>query len=335
MNSTPAFQELPFGKQPNYCCKVLSINSNEIVAVPSATWEGPLSKYNTITHCWTEFTDVEWPMRHLINDAVFDFESNQLFFRAGTKIFVVDFETSKVALFVDCREDYGWGCRIRMMIKDGLNIFALDGDQRRNMWHAVFDKTDGTKLSEKPMKLKSLFFGIYDQFFFSSKYLGSCIAEHSSSRLCELSSDHESARWTTLQWYDSRSPLSDRSVCITQNQRYLIVVGGKYSTHGYTDRIAVIDLKKRTHRESAVRCPAKIRFHTAMLHDQRRDDLLTHGFVRRVFKMPSFRSIGSIPPELTNVITRLSHNEYLHLITKNSADHPGHWRIRVVDILEN
>lgn len=139
--------------------------------------------------------------------------------------------------------------------------------------------------------------------------------------------------WSRLAW--CTTSICHENVCITPDGRYLLGMGGRNKISGgsgwswtsgstrcrntftgpdLSDKIVVWDLKNETNRASKVRCPRHVEY-SAITRGSNRQQLLTRGFIKRLFKAPAFRNTQLLPEVLIKLTGKFVPCDMLHLMT--------------------
>ena len=322
------------------------INGSEFLVMPwymlqtrataTENVEGTLLKYNTTDGQWSKIMTLHSVMedRAEIYDAAFDRGSNLLYILTDCEkvrsVFTVDTGSKEIKCLVELTmfEFYG-----SSMLLIGNHLHILEEDETSTLTfprHWIFDKKSGGLLSNHT----NLAVGTKQLMLWNfrySKMRNSIIAcGNDAIYECPLATN----TWSELTW--CKSLIYYDKFSITRDGRYLLALGRNDKRDGEpsfaampgfslafmrffndvdpaTDKVVVLDLKNETWRLSPVRCPRKGKQTAIMMGSDRQDQLLTRGFIRRLFKTPSFCKVQFIPEVLIRLVANHVSNELIHL----------------------
>ena len=138
-------------------------------------------------------------------------------------------------------------------------------------------------------------------------------------------------KWSLWKWGPSAISATTEIVG-TKDGRFLFLIGGRGD-------IRIID------RDSKQCVLSKFKFQdhsllyhshptVAILRSERRDKVLTAGFVNRIFKTSEFKDVQLLPLYLIEMIGKWMSREYIHLLSQDSQ-RGVHYRVNVDDVLQS
>ena len=137
-------------------------------------------------------------------------------------------------------------------------------------------------------------------------------------------------------------------VVITKDQRYIIIFGAYvFRTKGtdpyceseagelyYDNMIEIVNLKNNSCRISNVKLPKTWRkdsyLHAFLVDNIDATDIIINAYLRDCWKHKDFLNMKKLASELIELIIQFHHQEYVHLIQRNSGKH---WKISLDKIL--
>ena len=126
-------------------------------------------------------------------------------------------------------------------------------------------------------------------------------------------------------------PLAFFGYVLSDNEKYLIIMGGTMVVNVQTNRIWVMDVDNMQFKKCTIRCPAYDNYHAISMNDGFDADLLTFGYIRDVWKLSEFSSILYPPEGLIKLMATYCSTEFIHLIAWKG----NHCKIALIDILQN
>eukprot|EP01083_Nonionella_stella_P013682 38491_1 len=132
--------------------------------------------------------------------------------------------------------------------------------------------------------------------------------------------------------------LSDFGCVLTNDQQYVIIMGGSYDVqeidyheaeHGETDNIYVWDLKHNTIKKSKIKCAVPAMYKACITPINMKSDIIVGGYWRK----HCGKTIVNTPLDVIGVIQRMYDiGDFIHLFHVFSG---GHWVISVSDIINS
>ena len=242
------------------------------------------------------------------------------------KLGVIDINTNKLKIL----SNDIYLLRAKMVsIEDKVHILS-EGGYREDPDHCIFD----IKTSEI----------IHEETNINRLY--QLIALKSERSLLALNGDEmyeykiNKKTWTESQIVSGLKDRSFVSCATTKDSKYIIFFGNALAT---SNNIMIWIRDQQRLVQSKVQCPMTARFNATLIYDDRRDELLTFGFINACFRFPEFENFRKLPYYLIQLIKKWISIEYVHLIfhqhkfmghgVKFNCPENNHWKINVDHLL--
>ena len=116
--------------------------------------------------------------------------------------------------------------------------------------------------------------------------------------------------------------------------QYVLLFGGKASNE-LQNKIYIYSVKEKSFRESKVRCPKKGTCHAVAVRDKKEEELSVYGYVRYQWGDLQINQQLFPPRYLIQIMRRYYHVEYIHLFHSSWNVNLGHWKINVLDVIQD
>eukprot|EP01084_Bolivina_argentea_P279150 477202_1 len=135
------------------------------------------------------------------------------------------------------------------------------------------------------------------------------------------------------KWYKLPIKLPKKywTECINVIQnKFVLLLGGYNDSDGYHDDIFIFSIKDRTFKKSTIKCPRESTYASVVMNDQKRDEKIVFGFVRKQWKVSKISDHCFPPLYLIKLMNAYYLNEFIHLLDKQDG---SHWKISTLDIV--
>eukprot|EP01084_Bolivina_argentea_P214745 364550_1 len=120
--------------------------------------------------------------------------------------------------------------------------------------------------------------------------------------------------------------------------KYVLVMGGQGVEDGggwATREIHIYSVPDQTFRKSKIICPEAGQFKAITVSDKKKDEIITFGYIRSVWKECDINDQLFPPQYLVRIISKYYFDEFVHLFSSSFDYNPGvHWKISVFDIID-
>ena len=143
--------------------------------------------------------------------------------------------------------------------------------------------------------------------------------------------------WTKLYTVSGLGRYSFSASVVTNDARYIIFLG---ENSGTSNDIMILNRDEQNLIKSKIKCPLIASFNATLVYDDKRDELLTFGFINACFRSLEFENMIKLPHYLIKHIKKWISIEYVHLIFHEYSNSKAislinHWKINVDDILKS
>lgn len=334
-------EDIPFKLS---CVQLTRINPLDYVAIAFDT-ALPLWIYKSHSNRWIPLVFTEFGGKFgYVRSATFDPQTKLLYVaRDGNhaELMIIDISDPQNPMIRVRRTTKTFAvCRL-VIIGDDIHILGhFIGNSAANqlaLQHIVFYKSNLT-LKSVPGRIDGHIESRHNDILVKSRnslIIFGC-DRNGNDRVIEYSLTTNQYR--CCQWMKPSTLNVIGGVVISEDERYVIFFGGERRWERANMMVSlktvrtiiICDLKTGIIRESALRCPLNGYFRGIMMNDPQRDELMTFGFVNRMFRMKALQNVQPLPRYLVQMIGHFVASESIHLASKNG----GHWKVELDDILK-
>ena len=294
-----------------YYSTAARLNDHEFVWM--ANYKG-IHKYDTATDEWTKIMDARKYFSYTFDAAVCDEEDKIIYIGGETKITRIDPDKkSAVVLYrLSSNRSYAYSSS-NQLAKIGDDIHII---HRGHLQHSIFNVKNKTMTQ-------------IHQFDYDVRPNGSCFIHMKSTNSLLLFALNRSIfeySLLTKKWnkWKALSPVKIDNVVVSMNEKFILLINNYFRT------IYVFDVQKRVSFKSKINIPSESigTGQAVIMYSKTRDQLLTFGYIRKVYDEAEMNGVQQLPLCLINMILNKVHFEYLHVIA-----YRDHWKINVDQIL--
>ena len=136
--------------------------------------------------------------------------------------------------------------------------------------------------------------------------------------------------WSTLK-ITLPKPMGKFGCTTAINKQYVLLFGGKRPDKNISNEIWIYTVHDKSFKKSRMKCPKKSPYRAFAINNRNKDELVTFGYVRNIWKIYEIDDHLFPPQYLIRIIFNFYWREYVHLFEDQSVT--VHWRIDVFDII--
>ena len=317
------WQELqtpPFNPDSNmYRGNMHQLNDTELLFIPDTMYERALWKYNLIKNEWIEWisipSDCSWQYHTSSLDT-----NNMILYIFGERGYILKIDL-KTEIFTVSENMYHDGSHCKSLFINGkFNIFFGWDDNNKN--HYIWD--DQQQHLQKVFEFGPILAGIRNtQSVMHSRLKNQVyIIQAMDSIIYTYSLGDKTC--TKIELDFGECAIFDSAV-LTKDERYIICFVGLLDGSGFN--IKFIDLTVMRVFQSNISTPDEVLDTFCVTNDERKEELLTSGYVRNCWKMNEFKDMRYPPVYLVKVIEKYVCFEMLYYLGNRL------WKINVDEIL--
>ena len=324
--------------QITFPCTPLAIDNKTIVVPlsrPINQWTPykamKIPQYNTITKQWTASIEYGKNMNATGFTAAYNPQNKELYIYTQAKqLFKYSFTSSEWTV-IDVKMNAGHSAA-SLFIDNNFHVLGGYYDRKHHMLKSGEDEFIEMHIFDEFARYitggKSVHIASKNQLLFMGGF-GKCILWSDNIYSCDL---------TTMKWKMSNLKLpvemSDFGVTLSNDERYLIIFGGK-TRKGATDLIYALEMNGDDNmkwRESKVKCPERGEVHTVKMEDQSFSDLIIYGYIRQ------YLEIEYPPSDIMGILNDWYCQECVHFFCVAAEDYSKYYATHYVadlnDILQ-
>ena len=115
--------------------------------------------------------------------------------------------------------------------------------------------------------------------------------------------------WETWGGILQKSRKVAGSLVVTNDEKYIIIIGGYHFGHGDTDNIAIVDVEQKSLKEIDIKCPMHMDYKAIIVENGYYDELLVYGWIR-----DTVDRMTAVPIEIIQLIQEWIYHQDLHII---------------------
>ena len=226
-----------------------------------------------------------------------------------------------------------------ILIGDHLHIIGYStGTSTRQLEHAILDKHTLQCKNRPQVDIDLLVWDgwdwMYNLHLLHLHSRNSIVVfghdQHCNGRIYEFALSTN--QWTASFWLKPLTLRMTMAMVSTHDGRYMFYFGGWMEDvmgGDATRKITICDVKQRVFMEKEVDCLGHGYQGAVMVADKHRDEIITFGFVNRVYKTRAFCKVQTFPVYLTQLIAKWAVREFIYVTTSEINDCVEHNLVRI------
>ena len=309
-----------------FIAEIFQISPTEFVTIPqkggSAEADG-IYKYNIARNDWTKIINYDDKFETTCHSTGFDKRNNIIYLcNAEKNIYEINLNENKINSLATNGPfwDYPSVC----FVDNVLHIVEENS-------HHIFDLKESKfeKLCDLPFFLNE---GCVGQNFVYLKSTQSLILINGDIYEYSLI-NKEWQRWNIFKnEMCKEQDLEKRvgaTVVVTNDEAYIIMVGGMDENLAAKNDISIIDVAAKTIQEIDLKCPDEFMFNSILCCDQLQCESLVYGWIRNIYYDQQL-----LPVDIMKIIEQYVYQYDLHIIASSFSGMGQHWKIDVQQILD-